>query len=41
MNLGRMGQRDVKLAHGKPPGKMAGLGVRISLRPTQLWDRRD
>ena len=35
-----MGQRDVKLAHGKPPGKMAGLRVRISLRPTQLWDRR-
>ena len=34
-----MGQRDVKLAHGKPPGKMAGLRVRISLRPTQLWDR--
>jgi len=22
--LGRMGKRDVKLAHGKPPGKMRG-----------------
>lgn len=36
VDLGRMGQRDLKLAHGKPPGKMAGLRVRISLRPTQL-----
>lgn len=35
--MGRMLQRDVKLAYGKHPGRTTGMRVQISLRPTQFW----